>query len=67
MTALPLFRLCRVAGDETQFCPFAGNPCHESRQRIQHYEGLRGNMCWFYQKIAPNTMVTTDPAGDFHA
>jgi hypothetical protein len=40
--------ICRSAKDETKPCRFA-DACHESRQRIQHYEGLRGKRCWFFQ------------------
>lgn len=44
------FSLCRMAGDESQPCPFT-SVCHESRQRIAHYEGLRGNACSWYQGL----------------
>lgn len=41
--------ICRSAKDETRPCRFAG-VCHESRQRIAHYEGLRGRACWAFQQ-----------------
>lgn len=45
----PRVPICRSATDPTQPCRFA-TTCHESRQRIQHYEGLRGEQCWMYQQ-----------------
>ena len=43
--------LCRDAGDSDRPCPFVA-ACHESRQRLQHYEGLRGTACWAYQMLS---------------
>lgn len=42
--------LCRSA-DDTGPCPFTAS-CPETRRRLQHYQGLRGNACWAYQQIA---------------
>lgn len=47
MSDLPL---CKEP-DQTTTCRFAAR-CHESRQRLQHYEGLRGMACWAYQRFS---------------
>ena len=47
--APPRQAICRSPKDATQPCRFAGT-CHESRQRLMHYEGLRGRRCWAYQQ-----------------
>ena len=46
MTELPL---CREPDGVTP-CRFAGL-CHEARQRLQHYAGLRGRQCWAYDAL----------------
>ena len=48
--APPREPICRSAKDPAQPCRFA-TVCHESRQRIQHYEDLRGRRCWAFQQF----------------
>lgn len=52
MSELPL---CREADDSAP-CRFSAT-CSESRQRLQHYAGLRGSACWAFamklEKLAP--------------
>ncbi len=45
----PRVPICRSAEDPTQPCKYAG-VCHESRQRIQHYNDppQRGHACWAF-------------------
>lgn len=48
----PRVPICRSAGDPTQPCKYAG-VCHESRQRIQHYNNppQRGLACWAFDAL----------------
>ena len=52
--------LCRDDKDERKFCRFAGT-CHESRQRIQHRHGMRGDDCWAYKLRTQDAGYPGDP------
>ena len=56
--APPAEPICRSAEDPGQPCTYAGS-CHEARQRLHHYEGLRGNACWFFQQMAAKREAET--------
>jgi len=42
--------LCRDPVDDTKYCAFVGT-CNESRQRLQHRHGLRGEDCWVWVQL----------------
>jgi hypothetical protein len=61
--APPREPICRSAKDETHPCRFAGI-CHESRQRLAHYEGLRGRRCWAFQQMVAQARGKAHAHGD---
>jgi hypothetical protein len=54
----PAEPLCRSAKDPTKPCRFASS-CHESRQRVAHYENIRGRRCWAFQQKAEKLLRAT--------
>ncbi len=48
---IPHVAICRSAEDSAAPCRYA-QICHETRQRLMHYEGLRGMACWAFQRMA---------------
>lgn len=57
------FSLCTEPDGVTP-CRFVSQ-CAEARQRLQHYEGLRGMDCWAYQqktdRLALAQQAKTEP------
>ena len=43
--------ICRSAEDPAKPCIFADR-CHEERQRLHHYEHLRGPACSFFLQMS---------------
>jgi len=59
MTAqTPVQEICRSAENEAVPCRFAPI-CHETRQRLMHYEGLRGMACWAFQQMSDRHVAPT--------
>lgn len=56
--------ICRSPEDPTQSCAYAGT-CHEVRQRLMHYHGMRGTACWFFQQQLDRVAAATpEPIND---
>jgi hypothetical protein len=56
-------QICRDAKNAAKPCQFAGDPCHELRQRIRHDAGERGPDCSFFIAIMERRAAQDERTG----